>query len=285
MVSETSVTAARTGNKQRLSTWMRIMMKIRDLGILGAGLVRTGFFLMFCYFRIFEAGSRFTLEGRVFPYFYHRYNNTFVNERAVEVPVIWELVKSYRAGRILEIGNVLSHYYTVSHDIIDKYEIAPGVVNQDAAVFRPAKAYDLIVSISTFEHIGWDESPRDPMKPLRAVENLRHALAPGGLMVITVPIGYNPHLDALLTQNLIPFTKRLCLKCISRDNRWQQVDWDQICCAGYDTHFSLANGLLIGFIEDIRKKDPTKAYATGSPRSLADSAREEIINSSPTEAT
>ena len=33
--------------------------------------------------------------------------------------------------------------------------------------------FDLIVAISTLEHVGWDESPRDPAKAPRAVEVLR----------------------------------------------------------------------------------------------------------------
>jgi len=51
---------------------------------------------------------------------------------------------------------VLSHYFAVKHDIVDKYEIAPSVVNEDLVNFKPGKKYDLIVSISTLEHVGWD---------------------------------------------------------------------------------------------------------------------------------
>ena len=37
--------------------------------------------------------------------------------------------------------------------------------------------YDLIVTISTLEHVGWDEEPRDPSKVLRAIENLKSCYA------------------------------------------------------------------------------------------------------------
>ena len=87
------------------------------------------------------------------------------------------------------------------------------------------------------------------MKPLRAVENLRQLLAPGGIIVVTMPLGQNPDLDALLRENRLPFTRRLFLKRISRDNRWEQVDWNQVHCAKYNAPFPFANGLVIAFIE------------------------------------
>ena len=38
------------------------------------------------------------------------------------------------------------------------------VINEDITYFQPNHKYDLIVSISTFEHIGFDEDPRDTVK-------------------------------------------------------------------------------------------------------------------------
>ena len=96
-----------------------------------------------------------------------------MNERAIEVPIVWKIVSEYSEGRILEVGNVLSHYFSVCHDILDKYEKADGVINQDVVNFWAPNKYELIVSISTLEHVGWDESPRDPNKILRAIENLK----------------------------------------------------------------------------------------------------------------
>jgi hypothetical protein len=82
------------------------------------------------------------------------------------------------------VGNVLSHYFSVNHDVVDKYEKAEGVINRDIIDFHPSKEYDLIISISTLEHVGWDEDIsdhkilHDPSKILRAIENLRGLLAP-----------------------------------------------------------------------------------------------------------
>ena len=64
-----------------------------------------------------------------------------------------------------------------------------------------AKEAYKIVSISTIEHVGWDETPRDPNKIPRALENLTtRCLAPGGEIVVTLPIGYNTYLDKLLKE-------------------------------------------------------------------------------------
>lgn len=136
------------------------------------------------------------------------------------------------------------------HDIIDKYEKANGIINIDAADFDPPKRYDLIVTISTLEHVGWNENSRDSTKIPSAIENLKGLLGPKGKMVITVPLGYNPELDRLLKENKVQFTKRFYLKRISKDNKWIEVDWKEVKNARYDSPFSYANGLVIGIIEE-----------------------------------
>jgi len=95
------------------------------------------------------------------------------NERAVEIPIIWHIVRENKGKRILEAGNVLSHYFRVDHDIVDKYERAEDVINEDVVNFQPSKKYDLIVSISTLGHVGWDENPKEPSKILKAIEHLK----------------------------------------------------------------------------------------------------------------
>jgi hypothetical protein len=137
--------------------------------------------------------GKFIFQGKVYHYFYHPYNCTYRNERAVEIPICWEIVKDARnkGQKILEVGNVLSHYFHVDHDIVDKYEKAIGIINEDVCNFKSSKKYYLIISISTLEHVGFDEEPRDPCKVLRAIENLKSLLAVGGKMVATFPVGYS----------------------------------------------------------------------------------------------
>jgi len=141
--------------------------------------------LWYYYFKLFKSSRTFTFQRETYRYFYHKYNTTWRNKRAVEVPIVWKIVNKYIGRNILEVGNVLSHYFPVNHDILDKYEKAKGVINQDVVDFSPAKKYDLIVSISTLEHVGWDETPREPMKILRAIENLKRLLAPKGKKLLS----------------------------------------------------------------------------------------------------
>jgi SAM-dependent methyltransferase len=197
------------------------------------------------YYALLKGRRSFVFEGRRYRYFYHRYNTTWRTERAVEVPIIWHLVQEHQGRRILEVGNVLSHYFPVTHDIVDKYERAPGVVNQDAVAVTAAAPYDLIVSISTLEHVGWDEQPREPEKLLRAVEHLRGLLAPGGRLVATLPLAYNPFLDAALAAGRLPVTRRYCLRRVSADNRWTVAGWDAVARAEFDRPFRGINALVV----------------------------------------
>jgi SAM-dependent methyltransferase len=201
------------------------------------------------YYKAFKSGKTFTFQGRPYHYFYHTYNTTWKNERAIEVPIVLEIVQKNHGKRILEVGNVLSHYFPVSHDILDRYEKSEGVINKDVVDFQPSCKYDLIVSISTLEHVGWDETPREPGKILRAIENLRNCLAPEGEIVVTLPSGSNSEVDKLVKKGKIQFSKRYHLKRISKDNRWVEVDWNDISNAKYGTPFPFGNALIIGFIE------------------------------------
>lgn len=198
--------------------------------------------------KFFSEKKTFDLRTGTYRYFFHPYQETYRNERIVEVPIIRKMLEDQGQLQILEVGNVLSHYFPVRHDIVDKYEKGRGVINQDVVDYRPPKKYGLIVSISTLEHIGWDETPREPKKISRAIQNLKKLLAPGGRIILTIPIGYNPELDALLDSSELKFSEAHYLKRISRSNEWIETDWDSIKSLRFDDPFPNANGLVIGII-------------------------------------
>jgi hypothetical protein len=110
----------------------------------------------------------FEFDGKTRRYFIHPHNNTWMNERMVEIPIVSDLVKQNAGKNILEIGNVIKHYMPdATHTVVDKYEKSDGVLNCDIIDYQPPAengadaafhGYDLIISISTFEHIGFDES-------------------------------------------------------------------------------------------------------------------------------
>jgi hypothetical protein len=113
--------------------------------------------------------------------------------------------------------------------------------------YVPTQKYDLIVSVSTLEHVGWDEQPQEPAKLLQAIDHLRTAcLAPSGTIVASLPIGYNGYFDALLASGKTPFTTQHFLKRISKKNYWIETDWESCRDASYGRF--VANALCIGTI-------------------------------------
>lgn len=190
----------------------------------------------------------FQFDGREYEYLYHPYNRTWKNERGVEIPIFRELLLKYEGKRVLEVGNVLSHYFPVHHEVIDKYEVAPGVINQDIVEFVPQDKYDLILSISTLEHVGWDEQPQKPGKLLQAIDHLRSTcLAPSGRFVASLPIGYNRYFDYLQNNDKSPFTTQHFLKRISKQNYWVESDWEQ--CRDMPYGRFVAQAICIGTIQ------------------------------------
>ena len=205
---------------------------------------------LICYWLVRLTGrpSSFTFRGQSYRYFWHRYNATWRNERAIEIPIAQSFLAGVSPDKVLEIGNVLSHYGPVSHEVVDKYEQTQGVRNEDVCDFRSNKKYELILSLSTLEHVGWDEQPRDETKVLRAFENLQSLLAPGGRLVVTIPVGYNPALDRMIEQDRISFTERTYLKRKPRRNQWHEASDADVRNPQYDRQANCAHELLVGVI-------------------------------------
>ena len=139
----------------------------------------------------------FFWNGQTLEYFDHRYNHTRLNMRRVEIPIArWFLRQKLGGARVLEIGNVLSHYGPVTWPVVDLYE--PGAINQDVMAWEPEEPVDLLISISTIEHIGTGKYATKgtvPARPSQILARFRSFLAPGGQAAITAPTGYNPALD------------------------------------------------------------------------------------------
>jgi hypothetical protein len=189
----------------------------------------------------------FTYEGETYPYLYATYKRSWQTERAVEVPIVRRIVEAHAGRRVLEVGHVLGHYGTVSHTVVDKYEQAPGVLNLD--VFDLEREglgpFDLVVTISTVEHVGWDESPRVPGKAAEAIEALDRLVAPGGTLLVTIPLNYNPPLDEAFRSGAIPFDHVGALRREGGGTRWRQVAPDAVGPAPYDFLLYSSRAVLI----------------------------------------
>jgi hypothetical protein len=141
--------------------------------------------------------------GQRLPLYRHLYNMTWLNERGAELAILREWRNRDVPGRLLlEVGNVCAHYEDLRHTgyVVDRYEEAPGVDNRDILDVgiadddaRPLE----ILSISTIEHVWWDDEPVIG-RSLDAIRHLHSMLAPGGRMLVTVPTGWNAPLDEAL---------------------------------------------------------------------------------------
>jgi hypothetical protein len=172
-------------------------------------------------------------------------------ERAVEVPIVLDLIKDCQFSDMLEVGNVLSNwigFQDSEHKIVDKYEKSPIVENVDIVDYISDCKYSWIICISTIEHIGRDEpGEQNPDKPLAAYNNMKSLLAPGGIMVVTWPVGYNLDLDKQFADGLFDFTYIDYMIRVSHEREWRQCEWEDVKDCQYGTPYYAGHGLVIAY--------------------------------------
>lgn len=78
-------------------------------------------FLEYCYYKNFVK-RYFIFNTKKLKYFFHLYNTTWKNERAIEIPIVLSYLYLYNPKEVIEVGNVLSHYIKIEHTVVDKYE-------------------------------------------------------------------------------------------------------------------------------------------------------------------
>jgi len=190
--------------------------------------------------------SEFTFDDRLISLFYHAYNMTWANERSVEIPIINDYLSHYESKGVLEIGNVLSHYGDVNHTILDKFERGKGIINEDILNFVATEKFELIVSISTFEHIGFDDDMDDDsgVKILHAIDASRKLLAENGRLVLTLPIGYNPSLDRLISGGTLKSIRSFFI-CRIGPLKWETTTIEKALACRYGSPFPYANAIMI----------------------------------------
>lgn len=187
----------------------------------------------------------FVWRGNTLPLFNHPYKRTAANERAVELSVVqaWtdpSVSDEYR----LEVGNVLAHYPELSHAgmVVDRHEVNPGVTNVDVfdvgTEFCPCDLFDEIISISTLEHVRWDEVPREAGGSVAAIHHLRTLLAPGGRMLVTIPTGWNQPLDEWLAADRTGATQVQTMR--RQGSGWVEVEGPLILPYAFSTQWAEA---------------------------------------------
>lgn len=191
------------------------------------------FIYKFIYF-IFKLlrPKHFFFNGKKIQYENSFYNTSFFNERTVEIPMIKEIISSYKRNNFLEIGNVLQHYnYPESRVIVDKYEVSQNVINEDIETYSTQTKFNLIVSISTLEHVGLDEGEMLPDKDKlqRCILNIsNNLLAKEGVLIVTLPVNYNENVDKFIRENSLFQEKFFMKKDSLLLNTWKKVSFDDL---------------------------------------------------------
>lgn len=198
----------------------------------------------FYYVKVFGAKT-FSLGGKKYRHFYHLENPTFKSERSVEIAIALDAVNGIQCHEVLEVGNVLSNYGSFQHDVLDKYEVDHNVLNEDVVTFNPKKKYSLILCISTMEHVGWDETPREKGKIRKAIGNLKTLLSENGCLLITVPMGYNHDLDEQIAEDFLGMANIFFMKRDLTNKKWREVDYNDVKNDTYGNPFKNASAIMV----------------------------------------
>lgn len=188
--------------------------------------------LPYVYYRI-KSPKYFMYNEEIYEYdtsFW--YNRTWQTERAVEIPIFKKILCNYQNKKILEVGNVLSHYMKVKHIIVDKFEKYHWVINEDIIKYKSYTKFDLIISISTLEHIE---------RPDLAIDNMKSMLNKNGWIICSYPIGCNKILENIKMD-------RWYFKRVGMGYNWIQVESNQLNGVVYNHPYPCANGLVIGLV-------------------------------------
>lgn len=193
----------------------------------------------------------FMFGDRKLEYCYTKKGAAWTNERVIEIPIIKLLLKQYKNKRILEIGNVMCNFDKIKSIVVDKYEKAKGVINHDIIDYKPKEKFDVVFSISTLEHVGWDDIPRKQENFLKGIKNIKqNCLKKNAELIFTMPIGYNTYLDNLLKNNKIKINKQYYFKRLSLNNKWIETGKKQALKQKYGLPYECANALLVGVIKN-----------------------------------
>jgi hypothetical protein len=132
------------------------------------------------------------------------------------------------------------------HTIIDKYEAGPGVLNVDVIDYDPGQRFGFILSLSTLEHVGWDEQPREPDKAEAALARLGELVEPGGALLVTIPVGVHRRLERAFTAPGAPFESVTLFVKTSRRAIWKRREPADLFRYEYGAPYALANAVLVG---------------------------------------
>lgn len=146
--------------------------------------------------------------------FKRKFTHCLINERIVEVPFVFQHLPRQSKARILDIGccestlsiSLATLGYEITGVDLRPYElIHPNfsfVQGDMCRVQLPSNIFDMVISLSTLEHIGLESiygSPASAETSDRAVISvIKRVLKPGGILLLTVPSASQPYKDKFM---------------------------------------------------------------------------------------
>ena len=200
------------------------------------------------------------------------------SERCVEYPFLLSCLPA-DGGRLLDAGSALNHHELLSMPWAKDFDIHILSAGPEKECYYQQgisylyadirdipirdNYYDVVVCISTLEHVGADNSiyggtkENDIYAYVPAVREMRRVLRPGGTFILTVPYGAYQHLGwfqnydcGTLLDALIPFTSTHAAGHIDvfelGDAGWQRVKESD---ATYRSHEHRAGAVACAWLE------------------------------------
>ena len=206
--------------------------------------------------------ERVNALGTTFALHYDLRRWTWRTERCVEIALGRHAIASRSPTNVLEVGNVLPLYGVTRHVVLDKYERGAGVLNIDIVDYHPGRRFGLAVSLSTLEHVGWDEEPRDPGKAAGALQRLG-AMADD--LLVTIPVGVHREFEEAFVNG--PFDHVQLLVRTSRRAHWASRPLAARHGVRYGAPYPCGNGILIGSRGLAERRPRSQPYGRGSNES------------------
>jgi hypothetical protein len=174
--------------------------------------------------------------------FIARYNNTWINERGIEIIHALNFITNH--GPIIEVGAVLPYYGFYNHICYDPYDPHPIAQKIDAEITDLTGQN--VVCISSIEHFGTDsyckDTPVDNDKPARFLEKLHRE---SKSYFVTFPGGYNFHLQDYLKKNRDKYQIHGYIKTQQDPPIWVYTnDLEKLGSVKYHTPFPNGNSII-----------------------------------------
>jgi len=170
--------------------------------------------------------------------FDHPTHKTLINERCVEIPLIFRYI-DFTGGDLTEIGAVSPYYCQYEHDCIDP---------TDKRATRNDKAEECdftglnVLSVSTIEHIGRGDYHLEK-EPDLAFKVLNKIYSECKTCLITWPIGYNLELDKAADKNLKNYDYFFVVR--EEEMKWGVVEDKSGFNHKYGKPFRNANSIIV----------------------------------------